>query len=297
MTFKPMLASPADLDKVVFPVYGSPKLDGIRAAVVEGKLLSRSLKPIPNKFIYAQLSQAKLTGLDGELIVGSPTAKNVFNKTTSAVRRYDDEPEVMYCVFDLHDLKLDYCDRLMAMRNRVETAQVLAPGVKIQMLPQSLLRSRAELDSFEAMMVDLGYEGVILRSMDSPYKHGRSTAREGYLLKVKRFEDSEAIILSVEEEMFNGNEATTNELGRTKRSSHTAGKTGKDRMGKLHVRDVTTGVEFRVGTGFDDEERLMFWGRPEHYIGQLIKYKFFPVGVKDLPRHPVYLGLRSSIDL
>ena len=47
--FKPMLASPMELEHVRWPMYASVKLDGIRAVVRDGKLLSRSLKPIPNK--------------------------------------------------------------------------------------------------------------------------------------------------------------------------------------------------------------------------------------------------------
>ena len=46
--FKPLLASPADLSTLRFPVLASPKLDGVRAIVKDGVVLSRSLKKIPN---------------------------------------------------------------------------------------------------------------------------------------------------------------------------------------------------------------------------------------------------------
>jgi len=46
---QPMLASPANLEKLQYPLLVSPKLDGIRATVVNGCLLSRKLKPIPNE--------------------------------------------------------------------------------------------------------------------------------------------------------------------------------------------------------------------------------------------------------
>lgn len=129
----------------------------------------------------------------------------------------------------------------------------------------------------------------------SPYKHGRSTAKEGYLMKLKRFIDSEAVVIGIEEEMFNGNEATTNELGRTKRSTAKAGLVPKGRMGKLHVRDFKSGVEFHIGTGFTDADKAWWWA--EDRRGLMVKYKSFPVGVKDLPRHPVYLGIRDPGDL
>ena len=56
---------------------------------------------------------------------------------------------------------------------------------------------------------------------------------------------------------------------------------------------------FGVGTGFDNDQRQWFWENRERLIadGTIIKYKHFPSGVKDLPRHPVYLGIRDKRDL
>ena len=86
-TFKPMLAAPADLDNIKFPVYASAKLDGIRATVVDGDVLSRSLKLISNHAIAEALSSSQWNGLDGELIVGPATDKDVYNKTTRGVNK------------------------------------------------------------------------------------------------------------------------------------------------------------------------------------------------------------------
>jgi DNA ligase-1 len=56
-----------------------------------------------------------------------------------------------------------------------------------------------------------------------------------------------------------------------------------------------TGVEFEIGTGFTEADRRELWVAPP--IGNLVKYKYFAYGVKDKPRHPVFLGFRSPIDL
>lgn len=294
MSFKPMLASEADLTKLQFPLYASPKLDGIRASVVGGKLLTRSLKEVPNRHIFGALSDRRFDGLDGELIVGDKCASDVYRNTVSYVMSRDGAPLADYWVFDLHDVPSGFEGRYTELR--AQHPALSASGVRIQLLPQTLVRSHDELMEYEAdVVVSQGYEGVILRGMHSPYKYGRSTAREGYLLKLKRFLDSEAEVIEVIEEMHNGNEATTNELGRTKRSSHQAGKTGKGRAGALLVRDVNTAVEFQIGTGMNDSDKDWWWqhGKP----GALVKYKYFPVGVKDRPRHPVYLGIRDTHDL
>ena len=289
--FKPTLAVAADFDKIVYPVYASPKLDGIRCSIVDGKALTRSLKAIPNLHISGALSRAALEGLDGELIVGEPTSKTVYTNTVSSVMRVSGQPAFTYYVFDLHDAPSGFSGRRQAMLD------ILGKGAwgefpQISLLEQNLLQNEADLLAYEIEKVAEGYEGIILRSPSAPYKYGRSTVNEGYLLKVKRFEDSECEIIGIEEEMYNGNAAETNELGRTKRSSHKAGKIGKGTMGALVVRDLVSGIEFNIGTGFTAEQRAAEWT-----IGSLHKYKFFPVGVKIAPRHPVYLGARSTLDL
>lgn len=287
MSFKPTLAVNADFAKIAYPVYASPKLDGIRCSIVGGKALSRTLKAIPNVHTYNTLSQSAFEGLDGELIVGSPTSKTVYTETVSAVMRHSGQPEVTYYVFDQHDMPARYSDRLAHLEQ-------LDLPVNFVVLEQALLDNEDDLLRYEASRVEQGYEGVILRSPAAPYKYGRSTVNEGYLLKVKRFEDSEAVIIGFQEEMFNGNEAQTNELGRTKRSTSVAGLSGKNTLGAFLVRDVVTGVEFAIGTGLTALQRGVFWQRQDNYLNTIIKYKFFPVGVKDRPRHPVYLGPRPE---
>jgi len=297
-TFKPTLAVNADFTKIQYPVYASPKLDGIRCSIVDGKALSRTLKQIPNKHIYGQLSIKWLNGLDGELIIGSPTSKTCYTESVSGVMRHEGEPAYTYYVFDCHDYpdstyrhRWDYLFEMLGNNKRGHEFQ------QICLLEQNLLHNEAEMLAYEAAKVEEGYEGIILRSPEAPYKFGRSTVKEGYLLKVKRFEDSDAEIIGFEEEMYNGNEAEVNELGRTKRSSAQAGKVGKNTLGAFHVRDVVSGIEFSIGTGLTAADRQHFWDNRNDYSGKIVKYKFFAVGVKIAPRHPVFLGMRDAKDM
>ena len=96
---KPMLATEADFNKLRYPVYTQPKLDGIRVIIKNGVVYSRSLKPIPNKHIQALFGH--MDGVDGELIVGNPTAHDVFQKTTSGVMSKYGEPDVTLYAFDM----------------------------------------------------------------------------------------------------------------------------------------------------------------------------------------------------
>lgn len=291
-TFKPMLASPADLDAIRYPIFASPKFDGIRAAVVGGKLLSRSLKEIPSRHIFRLLSRPEFEGLDGELIVGAPTNHDCYRNTVSHVMADDKVFNFSWFVFDLWNTSDPFYTRRLDVRSRV----VSSDDARLALVEHAQIENREQLDAYEASMVGLGYEGVMLADPNATYKFGRATPKGGELLKVKRFVDSEAVVIGIEEEMFNGNEAQTNELGRTKRSTAKAGLVGKGTMGALHVRDVKTGVEFNIGTGFTAEDRRYWWDTfTSKKAGPLrVKYKSFPIGVKDKPRHPVYLGLRPA---
>lgn len=297
MSFKPMLASPADLKNLRFPLLASPKLDGIRCSIVNDVPLSRKLKPIPNRHISHTLGATMLLdGFDGELIVGSPTDKDVYRNTSSGVMSHDGEPDFTYWLFDIHDRPSAYFDRLQYLQDAVARINPITKlSLRVKVLEHKLIRDMDELAEYEQEQVTLNYEGVMLRDMAAQYKFGRSTAKEGILLKLKRFEDSEAVVLDVVEEMHNGNVAQKDNLGRTKRSSAKAGKTGKGTMGTLVVRDLKTGVEFEIGTGFTSADRITLWQKPP--INQIVKYKFFPVGVKDKPRHPVFLGFRDPKDM
>ena len=98
---KPMLAATIkELYEIKYPVYASPKLDGIRGVIIDGQLRSRSLKPIPNPFVSARFSKKEYDGLDGELILGSPTAHDVYRVSNGACARETGTPDVNLYVFD-----------------------------------------------------------------------------------------------------------------------------------------------------------------------------------------------------
>ena len=233
-------------------------------------------------------------GLDGELIVGEPTSKTCYTDSVSNVMAFDKVPNFTYWVFDNH-VRVDNFNRRLAALHSFTRDLSAFSSAPIKLLEQRLFDNEAHLLDYEAYCVEQGYEGIILRSPGAPYKYGRSTVNEGYMLKVKRFVDQDAEIIGVVEEMLNANEAQTNELGRTKRSTAAAGLFGKGSMGALHVRDLVTGIDFHIGTGFTAADRAAMWAKPP--IGELCKYKHFPVGQKDKPRHPVFLGLRSKLDI
>ena len=159
----------------LFPGLASPKLDGIRAIVSGGVVLSRSGKPIPSADV--QSAFAHLEGYDGELIAGDPGALDVFSRSTSAAMSRDGTG-CGFHVFD-HQSAGDFFERSARLR----------AGSRVAVVQQVLVRDAGDLERFEAECIAAGYEGVMIRDPAAPYVEGRSRA----LQKLKRFEDSEAL--------------------------------------------------------------------------------------------------------
>lgn len=299
MIRKPMKAptepiSDEDLFTINYPVYGSPKLDGFRA-MKSGIVLTSSLKPLPNLFVQNELSDPSLDGLDGELVVGLPYSAfdgdDVFNRTSGALRRKDGEPDFTFFVFDTFEEP----DRDYDYRRPVNS---LHPRVVI--LEQVLLFSAQEVIEYETKMLDAGYEGIMIRHPFAPYKFGRATAKEQYIFKRKPFADAEATIIGFEEQMENTNEATVSELGRTKRSSHAAGKVPKGTLGKFNLKCDLFTEEFDCGTGkgLNDVLRQKIWNNQEKYLGKTITFKYQKYGsTPEAPRLPIYKGFRDDWDM
>jgi DNA ligase-1 len=287
---KPMLAIAAAIEDVTYPIWVGVKYDGIRALVVNGVVLSRSLKPIPNAHVQKLFGKPEYNGLDGELILGDIYAPDVFRKTTSAVMSDDGEEDVKFHVFDsFSNPELDYAGRVNGLSDLFESDPNLIDARSVLIDNLEDLREWLESERLK------GGEGLIGRYPTAPYKFGRSTLKSGSLLKFKFFVDAEFEVIGFEEQYENTNEATVNELGRTSRSSHKENMVPKNTLGSLILKweDKT----FRCGTGFTDELRQEIWDNKDRYLGTLAKIRYMDVGMKDLPRFPAFKGFRSLLDL
>ena len=283
---KPLLAGNFDASKAKFPYIASPKIDGIRFLMIGGVAVSRTFKPIRNKHIQELLSQYLPDGVDGEL-----TSGDTFQSSTSAVMTIEGEPEFKVWIFDY----VNPDDEILPFYLRILNIPLNTLPFDYELLSGTQIHSIKELERYEYLCLHKGYEGVMLRDPMGTYKFGRSTVNDNILLKVKRFEDDEAELIAIEEKMSNQNTAEKDAFGRTKRSASIVGMVGADTAGTLIVRNKD-GLEFGVGSGLNDEMRKELWNNQEKYIGKLVKYKYFPQGIKELPRHPVFLGFRDKED-
>ena len=255
---KPMLLCRENPDTAIlqYPVMASPKLDGIRCLLDQGKVLSRTLKQIPNDFVRSELGSFANHGLDGELIVGDPAAHDVYRTTNSAIMSIKGEPDFRFYAFDFwNDTKQTYIQRQAELEYCFNTKTF---SEQVVLVPSHRFNSEDELLDYEQQCLALGYEGIIIRGLHGKYKYGRTTMKEHNAYKLKRMEQDEAIIVDVVEEMANLNEAKVDALGHTERSSHKENLVGKGTMGALVVENERFG-RFNIGTGFDAAMRLEMW--------------------------------------
>lgn len=283
---KPLLATKADFTKIVYPVLATPKLDGIRCLMVDGVAMSRSMKPIPNQFVQEQLQG--LHGLDGELMLNGD-----YNAVQSGIMSQEGEPDFTFHVFDFHDHHInEYDARIQHMIDEEadwhDRIQILTP---IEITNEELLL--AYLDDCLAK----GYEGVMIRDPKGKYKFGRSTVREGILLKIKKFFDDEAELVEVIEAMTNMNELEADELGYAKRSSKKENLVPAGTAGSMVVK--WNDKEFRVGfgPGFTDDLKQEIWDTREDLIGELVKFSYQELSKDGIPRFGKMLEIRHPDDL
>jgi len=295
MIKQPMLAGKVeDIDKLKFPVLVTPKIDGIRTITTPTGPVSRTFKPVPNLHIRKLLS-ALPQWLDGEAII--PEAE--FNEVSGAWRNELGEPNFIYMIFDYvrDGNEVPYHERMQDLQ-KLCLAQKGHTFVTL-LLPE-IVNNREELLIAEEAYLASGYEGLMLRSPDGPYKFGRSTFKEGYLLKLKRFNDCEAVVVGFEELMHNENPKEEDAFGRSKRSGHSENKTGTNRLGSLICRGLNEwkGVEFNIGTGFDQKTREEIWQRKNLYEGLHVSFTYQKgTEITDRPRFPVFRGFRAKEDI
>lgn len=233
----------------------SEKLDGVRAYWDGQRLLSRNGNEYkaPGWFV----ADFPDTPLDGELWMG----RQRFAELSGAVRKQvsvgREWREIRFHVFDLPATGLFY--------ERYEQLNALLANTDsrfLKLVEQAPATSHAALMTRLDKVVAEGGEGLMLKRRGSRYKAGRSDD----LLKVKTFEDAEAVVVQ-----------------------HLPGK-GRLRgmMGALQV-ELPSGRRFRIGTGFSDELRA----RPPA-PGTRITFKYTGRTATGLPRFASFLRVRKD---
>ena len=325
MKFKPMLAcnESVDLDKISYPKYASMKLDGIRCVFhPELGMVSRSLKPIQNKQLQVKFkymiekSKKENRFFDGELYGHNRTFQEITRacmtkdfceqKTVNKLLKEKGENTIQYIKDLISDMKF-YCfdtyfdginERFM---DKITIINVVQNDLSIHdntyiSVTQAVVNSKEDVEKFFEVALKEGYEGLILRNPDSPYKFGRSTLKEEYMLKVKPFKSFDAQIIDVIQgtEVDPKAEKKINELGRSVTSRKKDDRVLVDKAAAFLV--TYEHHTLKVSLAMTDEEKEEIWNNKMNYIGRMIEYKGMMIGAKDVPRHPVFVRFREDCD-
>lgn len=277
----PMLARTYGPKFSRFPCYVQPKLNGVRALYQNGTWQSRDGK-LWKRGVLAHLTDELnsitdvLSGrmLDGELYVHGWKLQRI--NGAIAVNRNEsneDTVKVEYHVFDSPSHEkfskrwFPLFDALSKQASRL-----------IKVVSTHTCADAKEMDSYFHYYTEVGYEGIMLRP-DGPYELGETphgtTKRSEFLWKRKQWEDSEFTCIGI-----------------------TQGEGKADiGIGALICQqyedngEIVTSPEFRVGTGFSDEERIEYMKNPP--IGKLIKVRYLCLSEDGIPLNPSFLCVMS----
>lgn len=303
-----MLASDWDESKQKFPVIAQPKIDGVRLGQLNaGRATGRSLKAHKNKYTTAHFSLPQYYGMDMEITAERPNHPDLCRLTSGAVSRIEGLPYTLGFAFDYitpATINLPYRDRLARLVLEVNTSSELGLQSRVRVIEWRIANNMAELLACDDENLANGYEGTIVRDPEGKYKQGRSTVREGGLLRIKRFIVEEARVVSITEGRENQNEAQINELGNTFRSSHQENKVPNGMVGSMECDILKDSDLFKAGQRVTISKGEMtsemakdFFENQHKLVGQVIKFKHFPKGVKDKPRFPTFQTIRAEEDI
>lgn len=309
---KPLLAENYVESKLVFPLGAQAKIDGVRGLTTEGHLTGRSLKKHKNKYTTAFYSTPDYAHMDGELAANDERHPDLCRLTSSALSTIKGEPFTYWHVFDCLRKEIvaaPYVERHKYLQQYVAYEQSQGRAMHARVVPMTICENLPQLLALDEQWLEMGYEGTIIRGLSAAHKEGRSTVNQGQLLRIKRFIEAEALVLAIEEGNANENVAQTNELGRTFRTSHQDNKVPNGLVGNLQCRllaDIVWEGEVLISAdtivtvspgNMDHKMRKHYFDHPEEIVQHVIKFKFFPKGIKDKPRFPTYVCHRSAEDM
>jgi DNA ligase-1 len=309
---KPCLAANYVESALVFPLGAQPKIDGVRGLTFGGEMTGRSLKKHKNKYTTNFYSTPEYRTMDGELAAGDERDPELCRKTSSALSTINGEPFTMWHVFDSldkHVINAKYIDRYDYLTNWLQDQHKQGLSLHAKIVPMHICDNLEQLLHLDTLWLSQGYEGTIIRNLNAMYKQGRSTVNKAELLRIKRFMDGEAVVVAIEEGNRNDNEPQINELGNTFRTSHLDNKVPNGTVGNMQcdlLEDImedskillAKGLRITVSPGnMDHEKRKFYFDNPTELVGHIVKFKFFPKGIKDAPRFPTYQSHRAAEDM
>ena len=281
--------------------WASEKWDGIRALWDGEKIISRGSgvgKPKVYTYVPEWFKRVLPPGiaLDGEIWIG----RGMFQKTSRLStlkpgKSYtekqindiwvgtEDHP-VIFKVFDIPSENAPFEQRMKLLQTIVKDRKkcwnkLNYPGKQVyplQFTEQVKIKSMEQLVDLYTKLTSAGAEGIMLRASGSPYE----TKRSKYMLKYKIKEDAECVV----REYTPGEGRLTGLLGSL--------------YCEILQDGIPSGIFTHIGTGLTDSQRenYIIPNHPEAIpIGSIVSFSYMEMTKDNVPRHPVYRGIRDDI--
>lgn len=274
-TILPMLASNYrdHKDKIIFPAYVQPKLDGVRGLAKKNIIITRNGNKIYNLVqIEKILDQQNLPDnyyLDGELFTFKLNPRDI-KAITHIVNLTEEHKKtlslIQFHIFDgffLNNLDQSFEERYNFLKKNLKTNHYL------KLVETKKINNHAEVLEYHKKYTRLGYEGVIIRNAGAGYHLNK---RSTDLQKYKSFLDAEFKVIGFKEGMGNDTGTVIWQC------------LCKDGKSTFYVRPKGT-----------REERQRLFKTAKKYIGKKLTVKYFELNEKTgCPLNPVGLGFRHN---
>ena len=243
------------------------KLDGVRVITIvypNGQVdqFSRNGKELVNfPHVKAQLANVasgftEPMVLDGEIMSGSfqDLMKQIHRKSSAQA---NDAVLNLFDIIPLEDFETGVCARSQTERSMLlkvwhGTWEDKIPNITVVAQETVDLDTEAGQQRYKeinALAIEGGYEGIMLKDADAGYKCKRSVA----WLKLKPFIEVSLEVIDVEE-------GTGKNIGR---------------LGAIVCQGVDDGktIQVNVGSGFSDSDRDIYWASRDSLLGQIVEVR------------------------
>ena len=289
--FEPMLAKQFEdyKDKLKYPVYSQPKLDGIRCiADPRGTWTRTGRKHTTLGHIEAAL--AKVFEKHPDLVLDGEAYSDKHNKNfpriCSLVKRENPTAaELLECAqnisYHVYDCKfMEEPDKPFSERSAFIRRE-LAGNDSVVIVPTEKIDSPEMLNKYYESYITSGQEGQIVRINDK-YENKRSK----FLLKRKEFDDAEFTILGMEE-------GTGNRAGTCGAMMFETPKGGMLPSNGTMVESL--GKPFRSNVKGTWEFTEDLWKNRKKYMGKTATVRYFGLSPEDrIPRFPYVIAIRDG---
>ncbi|MBU2346604.1 MAG: hypothetical protein KJ888_20635, partial [Gammaproteobacteria bacterium] len=199
--------------------------------------------------------------LDGELYCHNMKFEEIVSITSRTVNLHPNSPVMDFHIFDI-------VNPLPQMKRTVMIENLRNLHRSIKVAPFYVCENLDDIMKTYDSIINLGYEGIIVRHSMGAYERKRSTL----VMKFKPKQSDEYEIIGAEEEIsING--------------------VPKDSLGSL-ICLSGDGSTFNVGTGFTAEQRQNLWRSRDSLKGKQVKVKYQHLSsAKRVPRFPVFVEI------